>query len=209
MDFYRPRFSLMSAALMMLICSFGAAGYQHRARLTQLLAARRDIDRVASEAELQRICIRALCALDVERAKHRQLFNVIRRVSDGNWGLIERATVGGPASGLEVAIFHDGSGMVPGSERSLVILLRNQQFVDAILRMSSNRAESHEVVVEDADENGELDVVFRCRPGIWSEAEPFTITYAISAQGFERVRKDERQGPAYSDAWAPTEIHFR
>jgi hypothetical protein len=89
---------------------------------------------------------------------------------------------------LEVVLFHCDTHSVPGSVDSVAAMLRDHKLVDVVSRESNTRTEWHEVSLQDTDNDGNVEVVFDCSPGLWSNSKPFTLAYEISSTGFSEIK---------------------
>ena len=60
--------------------------------------------------------------------------------------------------------------------------------LDVVFRSSNTRREAHELTLEDANDDGKMDVVFDCNPfGQLGNPKPYKIVYEITKTGFRKI----------------------
>lgn len=128
-----------------------------------------------SEAEFDIAINEVFQWLDMGRPKHRIAFQLLQPMcyEQERFVVIKRSLIGGSKSGLGVAVFASRS-LVGGDLKTVAVLLHYQELVDVIHQ--DGHAE-----LEDANQDGKLDVVFSPRCARRS------IAYDISNGGFQKI----------------------
>lgn len=63
--------------------------------------------------------------------------------------------------------------------------LKEGEVMDLVLRRCAWSYEMHDAAFEDGNGDGRLDLVFHCRPGLWSgNKPPYDEVYEITTYGF-------------------------
>jgi hypothetical protein len=120
-------------------------------------------------------------AIDLSSAEHRLLFELLNHF--GSWpfsSVVRRAL----DDNSEIIHLQNDFLSIPGSDLSVTVLLGQDKIIDILTRESSTREETHEATLEDIDKDGVIDVVLHCESGIWCDFEAFTLSYAVTPEGF-------------------------
>ena len=84
-----------------------------------------------------------------------------------------------------VLIFCNDSRSTPGYVDTVAALIENDRLVDFKIRESNTRIEWHTTSVERSGPNGNIELVFNCRPGGFALGNPDKlIAHSIDADGF-------------------------
>ena len=183
------QFSLRNLLALIVGCAIAVTWWRHWRQSADLAAMRQELQLLRKEADFHRHVQRVFGSLDLSEPRHAKAFAMLRNM-DPRWPLnsVEYKQLGESHGNLDVLIFHADSCDIPGVEESVVVLMRDYKLVDFILRESYTREEFHNVKVENLNDDGSLAVVFECRPGPWSDSEPFRVTHRITTAGFDEPR---------------------
>lgn len=99
---------------------------------------------------------------------------------------LRRLRLDGVKGKLEVWLFDlHVTGPVPGTGETLAVTMKDGKVMDLVLRRCAWSYEMHDAAFEDGNGDGRLDLVFHCRPGLWSGNEPpYDVVYEITTYGF-------------------------
>jgi hypothetical protein len=97
-----------------------------------------------------------------------------------------------------VVLIEVPAAAMPGYDLSMAFLLLDKRVVDWASCWSYNRTATQEVLLEDVDGDGSLDVAFRAKEGFWGlqdrrvrrrpgDKRAWLYAYAITAAGFESL----------------------
>jgi hypothetical protein len=205
------QFGLKSIMLITVICAVALTWWRQRGLIEKLEATREELETCKDELEFQQTVNRIFDVINVDKPKHRELLRVVQRFTGGPlfrlFGSFEKRSVGFPIGDLpfEVVVLHHDSMSIPGGVISVAVLLQDREVVDFVVRDVSTREGSHQPHLEDADNDGKLDFVIDCHPGIWSPpgAKPHTIGYAITSDGFVEMTRPPRPFREFGPAELP------
>jgi hypothetical protein len=186
------QFRLGSLIVVMVVCAIGFTWWRQWKLTQQLSKANSLLAFRESQVEILEALDRVNRAIDLADPKHRELFELTRQYgSMPDMFTLQRQTLASPDQRAEVLLFHRSSNLVPSFERSLAVLMHDNEIVDFCSHETSTRNWSHEASLYDSDNDGNLDVVIRCsgRPSVF---QVYSLNFAITADGFgPGVRRSE------------------
>jgi hypothetical protein len=192
------QFGLKSLMLATVVCAVAVTWWRQRDLIQELQEAHNTIQQREAEREFNGNLTRAFGAIDLDKSRHRELFYALRNFSRGfsPFASFHAAHVHPEDGGapLEVLLFHFDTDSSHGYVATVGILLRNDEIMDFVARNESSRYASHGATLEDADNDGEVELLIDCEPG-WSSvgSQPFVVAYAITPKGFWKMYQPPRQ----------------
>ncbi len=192
------QFGLKTLLFLIVLCALVLTWWRQWKQNSELIAMRFESRMLESEVDFLRHFHEVMGTLDLDKPEHRKVFANLRKMHAG-WFATSVAKWNGQRAGnrLEVMTFHYDTFSSPGCIRTVAVLLRDGELIDAVTREDDPRGERHEVALEDANNDGNIDVVLRCYPGVWRPGPAFTIIYEITGDGFREFSQDaERKVPS-------------
>lgn len=139
------------------------------------------------DVALSRNAFEVCRVLDLKNLQHRSAARLIYRI--GPWPLnsTERREIMIGGRRAYVIVLHEPGFSIPGEVSTVVALIDKNRVVDLIQREESTEIESHDVRLEDANQDGELDVVIDGERGMRSQSQSLKLAYSITAKGFRQI----------------------
>jgi hypothetical protein len=180
----RLQFGLRSLLLLIVVCALGFAAWRQWQQHRELETWRNRAIFYRREAELRRVVSEVTRKLNLKDPEHRRIVQIVNRLSPWFGDSVIRQEIKLQGVSMEVIVFQDVDLNLEGGAESVVLLFAADRLVDYVIH---NASERHEVKLEDADRDGQLDVVYHCQDGMFKNGEQFTERYSIRNDGFQRV----------------------
>ena len=175
------RYRIGTLILVTVGCALGATWWRQWKQSRELAELKEELSWRTSRLEVAEAIDQVNCAIDLKDAEHQRLFKLLHRFGSWPFSSVIRKSLDDNA---EVILLQNDFLSIPGSDESVSILLHEDSIIDVIMRESSTRQETHEATLEDIDKDGVVDLVLTCHPGCWGDFEPFTLSYAVTPEGF-------------------------
>ncbi len=98
---------------------------------------------------------------------------------------VQLADVDGKIGGLEILSLSSRLHSIPGNSESVSILFDDYCVIDAIVKETGARQETHTVEIKDTNGDGEVDLIYHCTPGFLSNAKGSVVIYYPTHSGFK------------------------